>query len=92
MAPPDLRSRMQAMPVVQIGAPDEDSIRQRLVAACDARFVILDPEDADFLAQRMERSWEAVERVAEALVDEGGRMFSAHKMRKVLISLGMDPD
>ena len=90
--PPDLRSRLQAMPVVQIGAPDEQSIRLRLVAACDARFVVLAPDEADFLAHRMERSWQAVGRVADGLADAGGRVFSVHKMRKVLISLGMDPD
>jgi chromosomal replication initiation ATPase DnaA len=90
--PPDLRSRMQALPVVQIGPPDEETLRRRLVAACDSRFVVLEPDDADYLAHRMERSWQAVGRVADALADEGGRTFSAHKMRRVLISLGMDPD
>lgn len=90
VAPPDLRSRLQAMPVVSIGEPDEETLRQRLIAACEARFIVLEPEAAAYLAERMERSWSALGRVADALADEGGRTFTAAKMRKVLISLGMD--
>ena len=35
---------------------------------------------------------ERIVAAAISLADEGGRVFSVHKMRKVLISLGMDPD
>jgi chromosomal replication initiation ATPase DnaA len=87
--PPDLRSRLQAMPVVAIGQPDEETLEQRLIAACAARFVVLEPGEAHWLAERMERSWPALGQVADALADEGGNSFSAQKLRKVLISLGM---
>jgi chromosomal replication initiation ATPase DnaA len=87
--PLDLRSRMQAMPVVSIGPPDEETLKLRLVDECANRFVVLAENEAAWLAERMERSWPALGRVADALADEGGDSFSSQKMRKVLISLGM---
>lgn len=90
--PKDLHSRLSAMPVAEIGPPDEESLRLRLVEECEARFLRLPDDAARYLADRMERSWEAVARVGAALQHQGGRTFAPQAVRKVLISLGMAGD
>ncbi len=45
----DLRSRLNSMPVVEIGQPDEAHLRARLRAAAARRFMKLSPETINYL-------------------------------------------
>ncbi len=89
--PPDLRSRLAAMPRVEIGAPDDDSLAARLHAECASRHLILPEESVRYLAARMERSWEAVAGVAAQVERTPGRASTPRLARRVLQALGVDP-
>jgi chromosomal replication initiation ATPase DnaA len=64
---PDLRSRLRALPVVAIGAPDDQLLRLVLVKLFADRQVIVDPSVVDYLALHMERSLAEAHRLVEAL-------------------------
>lgn len=64
---PDLKSRLQATPLAQIGAPDIPLSQALLVKLLAKRGLNLPPEAANFAAQRLERSYIAVHRAAEAI-------------------------
>ena len=89
--PPDLRSRLTAMPVARIEAPDDATLAARLREECALRHLILPEESITYLAQRMEPSWEAVTRVADEIARTPGRGEGLRSARAALISLGMDP-
>lgn len=89
--PPDLRSRLAAMPVAQIEPPDDETLAQRLREECVLRHLILPDESVDYLARRMERSWLAVGQVADQIERTPGRAESLRSARAVLTGLGMDP-
>lgn len=89
--PPDLRSRLTAMPVARIEAPDDATLAARLREECALRHLILPEESINYLAQRMEPSWEAVTRVADEIARTPGRGEGLRSARATLISLGMDP-
>lgn len=57
---PDLRSRVRALPVVAIEAPDEALIRAVLVKLFADRQLDVEPHVVTYLALRVERSMEAV--------------------------------
>lgn len=63
----DLRSRLNALPVAEIGPPDEAMLRARLQAAAGRHFMKLSPETINYLAVRLELSYEAGERAIERL-------------------------
>ena len=71
--PPDLRSRLTAMPVARIEAPDDATLAARLREECALRHLILPEESINYLAQRMEPSWEAVTRVADEIARTPGQ-------------------
>lgn len=89
--PPDLRSRLAAMPVAHIEAPDDDVLALRLREECALRHLILPDESVTYLAHRMERSWAAVGLVADQIERTPGRAESLRAARAVLNALGMDP-
>lgn len=89
--PPDLRSRLAAMPVARIEAPDDATLAARLREECALRHLILPEESINYLAQRMEPSWEAVTRVADEIARTPGRAEGLRSARAALIALGMDP-
>lgn len=89
--PPDLKSRLAAMPVVQIEPPDDETLAFRLREGCALRHLILPDESVLYLAQRMERSWAAVGQVADQIERTPGRAESLRSARAVLAGLGMDP-
>jgi chromosomal replication initiation ATPase DnaA len=89
--PPDLRSRLAAMPVVAIEAPDDETLAARLREECALRHLILPEESVTYLARRMERSWSAVGRVAAEIARTPGRAEGLRSARAVLVALGMDP-
>ena len=64
---PDLRSRLRAMPVVRIEAPDEALLKSVLVKLFADRQVTVEPHVIDHIALHMERSMAAAGQVvAEA--------------------------
>jgi chromosomal replication initiation ATPase DnaA len=89
--PPDLRSRLAAMPVVRVEEPDDETVALRLREECVLRHLILPDESVAYLAGRMERSWAAVGQVADQIERTPGRAESLRSARAVLVGLGMDP-
>lgn len=89
--PPDLRSRLVAMPVVHIDAPDDETLAARLREDSSLRHLNLPEESVAYLAARMERSWSAVARVADQIERTPRRAESVRSARAVLVALGMDP-
>jgi chromosomal replication initiation ATPase DnaA len=89
--PPDLNSRLRAMPVALIGEPDDETLALRLREECARRHLILPDESVAYLSQRMERSWVAVGLVADQIERTRGRAETKPSARAVLTALGMDP-
>lgn len=90
--PPDLRSRLRAMPAARIGEPDDETLALRLREECARRHLILSDESVDYLAPRMERSWAAVGLVADQIERTPGRAETKASARAVLAALGMQPE
>jgi chromosomal replication initiation ATPase DnaA len=67
IALPDLASRMRALPVVEIAAPDDALLAAVLVKHFADRQLRVEPEVIAFLQRRMERSFAAAARLAEGL-------------------------
>jgi chromosomal replication initiation ATPase DnaA len=64
---PDLRSRLRALPLVTLDAPDEPLLKGVLVKLFSDRQLAIEPHVVAFLALRMERSLEAASRVVAAV-------------------------
>lgn len=62
---PDLRSRIEAMTLAEIGQPDDMLLSSVVVKLFSDRQLRVEPKVIDYVVNRMERSFEA----AEALVD-----------------------
>lgn len=75
---PDLRSRVRALPLAQIEAPDDFLLQAVLVKLFADRQLAVDPAVVSFLTMRMERSMQA----ANAVVSEIDRLALAMR-RKV---------
>jgi chromosomal replication initiation ATPase DnaA len=82
---PDLRSRLRALPCVQIAMPDELLLRALLVKLFADRQLSVEPHVVSFLALRIERSMEA----AAAIVAEVDRVALASH-RKVTRALAAE--
>lgn len=83
----DLRSRLDAMPIAEFDQPDEILLQERLISACRQRFLKLPKNAAEYLARRMEKSFEAIEDLADRLdaaVSEPGTKLSVKTARDVL--------
>ena len=83
---PDLKSRLDAMPVAEIFPPDEETIKARLLASCRRRYIKLGDAAINYLAIRLPRSYEAIEDYIARLdfaVDETGRAPTMHLVRTV---------
>lgn len=89
--PPDLRSRLTAMPVVAIGEPDDETLAQRLEEECARRHLNLPPESVRYLATRMPRTWADIGRIANQIEATPGRAYSRKSARNVLLALGIEP-
>ena len=99
---PDLKSRLETMPVAEIYSPDEDMIKARLLASCKGRFIKLNTAAINYLAIRLPRSYEAIEDYVVRLdnaIDETGRAPSMYLVRTVFEDgastrklFGEDPD
>ena len=83
----DLRSRLEAMPIAALDEPDEELLTERLISACRQRFLKLPRNAAEYLARRMERSFVAIEDLAERLdaaISEPGTKLTIKTARDVL--------
>lgn len=89
----DLRSRLNSMPVAEIGQPDEDHVRARLRAAAALRFMKLSPETINYLVPRIDLSYEAIETLMDRLsgaVSMAGKAPGLALVRSVLEGLDED--
>ncbi len=64
---PDLRSRLRALPVVALEAPDEALLKAVLVKLFCDRQLTVEPAVIEYLSLRMERSMAAASRVVAAI-------------------------
>jgi chromosomal replication initiation ATPase DnaA len=64
---PDLRSRLRALPVVELQPPDEAVLKAVLVKLFCDRQLNVEPAVIEYISVRMERSMEAASRVVAAV-------------------------
>lgn len=64
---PDLKSRLQAMPLAKLDAPDDALLAALLIKLFADRQIAIGPELIPYLLDRIDRSTDAVVRVVEAL-------------------------
>lgn len=81
----DLASRLRAMPMVELGAPDDDTLRAVLAKLFQDRQIAIDPGVIDYLTLRMERSFAR----AQALVERLDRLALVRK-RPVTTRLALE--
>lgn len=64
---PDLRSRLKAATVVEIGEPDDELLTQVLIKLFADRQLLIDDRLVGYIVQRMERSLEAAQTIVERI-------------------------
>ncbi|MBV7257037.1 chromosomal replication initiator DnaA [Pacificimonas sp. WHA3] len=64
---PDLASRLRALPLIEIGAPDDMLIPELLAKALAARGLVPQPEVIAYVAPRLERRYAAIRDAAATL-------------------------
>jgi chromosomal replication initiation ATPase DnaA len=64
---PDLRSRLRALPIVEVEPPDEPLLKAVLVKLFADRQLNVEPPVIDYLSVRMERSMAAANRIVAAI-------------------------
>lgn len=67
LALPDLRSRLQSVPVVQVDAPDDALISMIMVKLFDDRQLPVSPKLVEYLLKRVGRSYSEVNALVKAL-------------------------
>lgn len=70
----DLRSRLRAVPVVDLMPPDDGLFRALIVKFCADRQLAIDENVVSYVASRIERSFVAVRRTVELLDTEALRL------------------
>lgn len=86
---PDLRSRLAASPLLEIGPPDDLLMPQLIEHAFERHLLHARPDLVAWLAKRIERSHVAILRVADALESEAGDRLSIPAARAVLAANGL---
>jgi chromosomal replication initiation ATPase DnaA len=81
---PDLASRLSAVPVTEIGAPDEALLRTVMLKHFTDRQLDIDPKVLEFLALRIDRSLEAAARAVEAV--DRAALASGRKISRQLVT------
>lgn len=81
---PDLASRLSAVPVTEIGEPDEALLRTVMLKQFADRQLAIDPKVLEFLALRIDRSLEAAAAAVEA-VDQVA-LRSGRKITRQLVA------
>ncbi len=90
---PDLVSRLRAMRLVTLGAPDDELLRRVLTKLFADRQLDVDPGVIGYIATRMERSFVATIRIVAALdraALSGGKGVSRRLAAEVLGEIGDD--
>lgn len=64
---PDLRSRLMAATVVEIGEPDDDLLAQVIVKLFSDRQIVVEEKVVNYLVARMERSYAAAREIVETI-------------------------
>jgi len=70
----DLRSRLRAVPAVQLTPPDDHLFRALIVKFCADRQLAIDESVVSYLATRLERSYAAIRQTIELLDAEALRL------------------
>ena len=81
---PDLRSRLNALPAVRIGAPDDALLKTVMLKHFADRQLAIDPKVLDFLAVRVERSLAAAADVVAAI--DRAALGSGRKISRQLVA------
>ena len=81
---PDLRSRLNALPAIRIGPPDDALLKTVMLKHFADRQLVIDPKSLDFLALRIDRSLAAAA-VAVAAVDRAA-LASGRKISRQLVA------
>jgi chromosomal replication initiation ATPase DnaA len=89
---PDLRSRLAASPLLEIGPPDDALLPQLLERAFERHLLHARPEVVAWIARRIERSHIAVLRVADVLEAEAERRLSVPMVKASLAAAGLLTD
>jgi chromosomal replication initiation ATPase DnaA len=91
IALPDLRSRLRALPLVEIAPPDEALIKAVAVKLFADRQLAIDPRVVNYIARHAERSLDMVARViaaADQLALARRTAVTTQTIKEVLIGLG----
>ncbi len=92
---PDLRSRLRALPVVHITAPDEALLETVLVKHFADRQLTVEPATVSYIVRNMERSFAAAAAVVDAIDRrslEAKRRVTKLLAKAAMIELGASPD
>jgi len=81
---PDLASRLSAVPVTEIGAPDEALLRTVMLKHFADRQLDIDPKVLEFLALRIDRSLAAAAAAVEAV--DRAALASGRKISRQLVT------
>ena len=81
---PDLTSRLSAVPVTEIGAPDEALLRTVMLKHFTDRQLDIDPKVLEFMAVRVERSLEAAAAAVEAV--DRAALRAGRKINRQLVA------
>ncbi len=85
---PDLTSRLSAIPVTEIGTPDEALLRTVMLKHFSDRQLHIDPKLLEFLALRIERSLEAAAAAVEAL--DRASLRSGRRINRQLVTEALE--
>lgn len=91
IASPDLRSRFKAMPVGDLGLPDEDMMRARIRRACARAYLKLPSIVEDYLVTRLGLDYSALE---DAITRLDGAAGQGKQLTVPMVknTLGLDDD
>ncbi|MDP5278475.1 chromosomal replication initiator DnaA [Sphingomonas sp. DG1-23] len=86
---PDLRSRLAASPLLELGPPDDLLVPQLIERAFERHLLHAKPDLIAWLSKRIERSHVAILRVADALESESDNRLSIPAVRAALAQNGL---
>jgi chromosomal replication initiation ATPase DnaA len=84
IALPDLSSRLSAVPVTEIGVPDEALLRTVMLKHFADRQLAIDPKVLEFMAVQIDRSFEAAAAAVEAV--DRAALRSGRKISRQLVT------
>lgn len=85
---PDLLSRLSAVPVTEIGAPDEALLRTVMLKHFSDRQLTIEPKVLEYLAIRIDRSLEAAAAAVEAV--DRAALRTGRKISRQLVSEALE--